>query len=343
MKTRRRAKDGARTIGFLIYPGFQSLDLSGPLEVFACATGLGRERAERGRGAAPVYRTSIHAATPGAVAAFSGLTVVADAPLRAPRLDTLFVVGGPGVAFAAADEAVLRFVRRTAASARRVASVCTGAFVLGAAGLLDGRRATTHWEYASALARLVPHADVDVDAIYTADRGIYTSAGITAGIDLALALVEQDGGRELALAVARYLVVPLHRAGGQSQFSVQLRAQVATQDPIRKVQSYVRDNVGADLSVSVLARRAGMSARNFARVFVTDVGTTPAAFVEATRVDVARRLLEQTGQSVEEVARGAGFTSAEVLRRAFARATSLSPLEYRRRFAAHGATARQGR
>ncbi|AKU96641.1 Transcriptional regulator, AraC family [Labilithrix luteola] len=314
-------------VGFLVFPWFQSLDLSGPLEVFTCASVIARERG-RGEG----YRTTLFAEAAGPIRSFSGIDVVAQRGLGARTVDTLVVVGGPGVVQAAEDPRLVRFVQRMATRARRVASVCTGAFVLGAAGLLDGRRATTHWEHTRSLAHLFPKATVDEDAIYTRDGSVYTSAGITAGMDLALALVEEDYGRDLALAVARYLVMALQRAGGQSQFSVQLRSQTATRDPLRAVQSYVYDNLGADLSVPTLARKAGMSPRNFARLFGREVGTTPATFVEQARIDAARRLLEQTSRSIEEIADAAGFGRAESLRRAFARNLSVSPQEYRNRF-----------
>ncbi len=327
---RRALASAPRQIGIFLFPGFQSLDLVGPLEVFTCASQIARER-----GRSPGYATTLFAQQLGPVRSFSGIDILAQRVVgrRAPALDTLIVIGGPGVAQAARDPRAVQFVRRTAARSRRVASVCTGAFLLGAAGLLDGRRVTTHWKHAEVLAQFFPHATVDADAIYTRDGSIFRSAGVTAGMDLALALVEMDLGRELSLEVAKYLVMYLHRSGGQSQFSVPLRGQAATRAPLREIQSHVLDNLGDDLSVPQLARKAGMSPRNFARLFSREVGTPPAAFVEQARVDVARRMLEQTSQSVEEIAAAVGYEHVESLRRAFARNLSVSPQAYRKRFA----------
>jgi len=321
----------ARRIVALIFPEFQSLDLSGPIEILQRASLVARER---GRGVA--YSLTLVSKHKGPVRASAGIDVIATRTLAAERgpLDTLLVVGGPGVSDAARDPAYVQFVERCARRARRVGSVCTGAFVLGAAGLLDGRRATTHWANASELARYFPHAEVDADAIYTSDGPIHTSAGITAGMDLALAWVEADLGRDVALSVARHLVMYVQRSGGQSQFSPQLRTQTASHEPLRRVQGFVLDNLTEDLSIAALARRAGMSPRNFARLFRREVGVTPAVFVEHARVDVARRLLEQTTLGLDDVAEQAGFGRVETLRRAFARTLSLNASEYRKRFRA---------
>jgi transcriptional regulator GlxA family with amidase domain len=213
-----------------------------------------------------------------------------------------------------------------------VASVCSGAFILAAAGLLDGRRATTHWSGCDLLARLFPAVTVERDPIFVRDGNVWTSAGITAGIDLALALVEADHGRELALDVSRWLVMFVQRPGGQSQFSAQLAAQVAERDPLRDLQAWIGEHPDAELTVEALADRVAMSPRHFARVFREEVGETPARYVEAVRVEAARRLLERTGRSVDDVASACGFGTAETLQRAFRRRLGVSPGAYRRHF-----------
>lgn len=323
-----------RQIVFFVFPDFQSLDLTGPLEVFACASWtIGED------GRDPGYRTTVVAERAGAVRAASGLEVVAHRGIDDDlgNVDTLVVVGGPGVVRAATDSAAVTFVRNAAGRARRVASVCTGAFLLGAAGLLDGRKAATHWQYAGMLAQAFPSARLDNDAIYTKDGPVYTSAGVTAGMDLALALVESDLGRSTSMQVARYLVMYVHRAGGQSQRSPQLTEQSAEALPLDDTKTYVLENVRADLSVAALAARVAMSPRNFARMFKRKVGRTPAQFVEEARLDAARRLLEQTTSSIDEVARAVGFGPPETLRRAFVRNLGVSPGEYRKRCAVRGA------
>jgi transcriptional regulator GlxA family with amidase domain len=247
--------------------------------------------------------------------------------------DTLVVAGGQGARAAVADRELIAWLREAAPRVRRLASVCTGAFLLAEAGLLDGRRATTHWRACAALARDYPRVRVDPDPIFVRDGNVYTSAGVTSGMDLALALVEEDHGREVALGVARGLVLFLKRPGGQSQFSAQLSAQLASRQPIQELQAWIVENVHRDLSVDALAARAGMSPRNFARVFTREVGATPARFVEIARVEAARRRLEEEGgRGVEAVASECGFGSAETLRRAFLRRLRVSPADYRARF-----------
>ena len=263
--------------------------------------------------------------------------MVATHPLRrAPaRADTLVIVGGEGVTTAAApDGPIVEFLRRSAPRVRRVVSICTGAFVLASAGVLDGKRATTHWAYADTLAAFAPRATIDADAIFVRDGRVHTSAGITAGMDLALALVEADLGRDTALAIARHLVMYVHRAGGQSQFSAPMQSQIAARDSLRAVQAYVMDHPSADLSVAALAKRAGTSTRHFARVFTREVGSTPADFVERARVNEARRLLEQTAKGLGEIADACGFRAGDTLTRAFARHLKTTPGAYRKRFRA---------
>jgi transcriptional regulator GlxA family with amidase domain len=308
----------------LAFDGVQTLDLTGPLEVFNAAAGL----------SGGAYTTEVVAPTSAPIRSSSGLTIVPDgsiASLRG-RVDTLLVAGGSGVREAVEDERLVRWVERRAHASARVASVCTGAFMLARAGVLDGRRAATHWAYADDLARLHPRVQVDSDAIYVRDGDVWSSAGVTAGMDLALALVEEDLGREVALEVARWLVVFVRRAGGQSQFSSHLRAQVAEREPLRELQEWVGSHLADDLSVPALASRVNMSGRNFARAFAREVGMTPAAYVEALRVDHARVRLETTGQKIDAVAADCGFGTVETMRRAFHRRLKVGPSGYRDRF-----------
>jgi transcriptional regulator GlxA family with amidase domain len=227
---------------------------------------------------------------------------------------------------------VIAWLTAAARRSRRVASVCTGAFLLARAGLLDGRPATTHWASCKELARRYPSIRVEPDPIFVRDGDVMTSAGVTAGMDLALALVEEDLGRETALETARWLVLFLKRPGGQAQFSAQLAAQMADREPLRELQEWIPDNLDVDLSVPALARRACMSERNFARAFRRETGMTPAAYVETARVERARMALESGELPVETIARQAGFGTVETMRRAFGRRLGVSPLDYRNRF-----------
>ena len=315
----------------LAYRGAQMLDITGPVEVFARSA---RFLLEQGVHREPVYAVEVIAARSGPLKTSSGIEILAARPLAAVRgpLDTLLVAGGVGSREAARSPALLGFLRRMAPRVRRLASVCTGAFLLAEAGLLDGRRATTHWAYCGELARRYPQVRVEPDPIFVRDGPIYSSAGVTAGMDLALALVEEDLGRTLALEVARQLVLFLKRPGGQSQFSAQLAAQVALHEPLRELQGWISDHPEADLGVERLARRAAMSPRHFARVFRREVGITPAKFILRVRVDAARRRLEESREDVEAVAASCGFGSAEVMRRAFLRTVRVSPSAYRGRF-----------
>jgi transcriptional regulator GlxA family with amidase domain len=321
-----------RTVLIVVFDGVQSLDVTGPLDVFAAANGHLAGLAGR----APAYQIVV--AGPGGtpVRTSSGLTIVPQADLRAaPVPHTLLVPGGEGTRSGGRGcEEVTAWLRDHAPTARRVASVCTGAFLLARAGLLDGRRATTHWAYADALARQFPAVHVDPDRIYVRDGALVTSAGVTAGIDLALALVEEDIGRSAALDVARHLVVFLRRPGGQAQFSAQLRAQVARRPPLREVQHWISERPGADLSVERLAARAGLSPRQFARSFASETGVTPGRYVDTVRLEAARRELEDTGAAVGQVARSCGYGTPEAMRRAFIRELGVSPVGYRQRFQA---------
>ncbi|HEY9467369.1 MAG TPA: helix-turn-helix domain-containing protein, partial [Vicinamibacterales bacterium] len=240
--------------------------------------------------------------------------------------------GGRGSRRAAQDPALRAWLGRMAPRVRRLGSVCTGTFILAAAGLLTGKRATTHWASCDTLAKMYPTVRVEPDPIFIRDGRIYTSAGVTAGMDLALALVEEDFGRHIALGVARQLVMFLQRPGGQSQFSSQLAIQTADREPLRELVEWIADHLNGDLSVPALAERIAMSPRHFARVFTAEMHMTPARFVEVQRVEAARRRLEESSDGVECVATTCGFGGAEVMRRAFLRTVRVSPTDYRNRF-----------
>lgn len=322
-----------RRVVFVLFEGFQSLDLFGPLECFVGANDL-----RAAAGGPPAYEVLLASVAGEGCRTSSGVPVGVDRALpRVRGLDTLLVVGGAGTPRAAKDPALLRSLRRLAPRARRLTSVCTGSFVLAAAGLLDGRRATTHWRWAEALARRFPRVDVEPDRIWVEDGPVRTAAGVTAGIDLALSMVEQDLGRELALALARELVVYLRRPGGQGQFSEVLAAQHAAPAPLAELVRFIEAQPGADLTVQALAARANMSPRHFARTFTSQVGLPPAKFVARVRVEAARRQLESE-VGVETIAEACGFGTAESMRRAFHRALGVSPSEYRARFSPSGSS-----
>lgn len=268
------------------------------------------------------------------VCSWPGMRLVADRPYRSLRgpIDTLIVTGIDGPDDARVDPKLAPWLGRTAPRCRRIVGLCTGSFVLAEAGLLDGRRATTHWAFCDELARRYPRVDVQPDPIYVRDGNILTSAGSTAGLDLALALVQEDMGRRVALRVAQWMVFFLQRPGGQAQFSAQLKAQMASKEPIRDLQAWMLDHPHSDLSVETLARRVAMSSRTFFRVFQRETGVTPGRFVERVRVDAARRLLEESSHGVEDVASRCGFGSAETMRVAFQRTLRVSPNGYRSRF-----------
>jgi transcriptional regulator GlxA family with amidase domain len=248
------------------------------------------------------------------------------------RIDTLVVVGGLHAHEKSDNSDFITAVRRVAERADRVVGLCTGAFILGAAGLLDGKRATTHWMYGDLLAARYPEADVDTDPIFVSDTGTWTSAGITASFDLILALVAEDLGPEVALTAARFLVMFLHRTGNQAQFSAQLASQLAERHPIRELQQFIADHPDADLSAPRLADRVSMSLRHFTRVFTREVGLTPGRYVEQVRLETARRRLEETEHTLDHIANESGFGSAETLRRVFHQHLGVSPGEYRRAF-----------
>jgi transcriptional regulator GlxA family with amidase domain len=320
--------NGSRIIEILAFPSVQLLDVTGPLQVFATANDIAANGSE---GAAP-YRVSVVAPGVASVATSSGLALLAQPlPPRERVPDTLLVAGGPGVEQAAANAVLVDWLRDRAGQTRRVGSVCTGAFLLAEAGLLNGRRAVTHWSVCADLARRFPAVRVETDPIFVRDGPVWTSAGVTAGIDLALALVQEDLGRSIALAVARYLVVFLKRPGGQAQFSAALSLQMA-EDRFGTFHEWLAEHLTDDLSLPALARQAAMSERSFSRHYVEATGLTPARAVEHLRVEAARRLLSDSQLPVKRVAQRCGFGSEETMRRSFLRLLSVAPQDYRARF-----------
>jgi transcriptional regulator GlxA family with amidase domain len=326
----------SRRIAIIGYEGFQLLDVTGPAEVFAKANDFMPELAAR-----PLhYEIVVASPDGGTITSSSGLALAGTVPLAAlgSDIDTLLISGGPEgpVRRAAEATALLPWLAAQAPGIRRVASICTGAFLLGAAGLLDGRRATTHWSSTRLLETLLPRTEVVPDAIFVGDGHIFTSAGVTAGIDLALALVEYDCGPPVALRTARELVLYLRRVGGQSQFSSSLAAQAGAGDGLQSLVTWIAGNPEADLSVAMLADRAIMSERTFARSFRAQTGMTPARYVELVRLDRAKQLLESTRWPLARIAERAGLGSASTLSRAFRRHLGTTPEGYRERFRVEG-------
>lgn len=313
-----------RRVVVLSFPEVELLDVAGPMNVLTAATRLASPQ--------PGYAVELAAMKPGLVPTAGGLEMNAKRGFASLRgsIDTLIVPGG--LRAGEVGGALVPTIARLAKSSRRVVGVCTGAFLLGDAGILAGKNAVTHWAGCEALRSLHPDVRVDGDAIYVRDGKVWTSAGVTAGMDLALALVEQDLGARLALEVARWLVMYLRRPGGQAQFSAPLEAQMADRPAVAALIAWARAHLRDDLSVGALARRASMSERNFARVFTAATGETPAAWVARMRLEAARSALELSSRSVKEIAGACGFGSAESLSHAFRRALRTTPLAYRARF-----------
>ncbi|MFI8491120.1 GlxA family transcriptional regulator [Streptomyces rubrogriseus] len=313
---------GPHRVVVLVFDGMKLLDLSGPAEVFSEANRFGAD-----------YRLSIVSADGSPVRSSIGMRVPADTDVRAAAAhDTLVVVGGDALPDSPVDPVLGAAAKELAERAERIASVCTGAFVLGAAGLLEGRRATTHWQHTATLARRCPSTRVEADALFVKDGSTYTSAGVTAGIDLALALLEEDHGPGLARQVARSLVVYMQRAGGQSQFSASLQGPAPRTPVLRLVQEAVQGDPTADHGLEALAARVRVSPRHLTRMFRAELDTTPMKYVELIRFDMAKALLD-AGHNATEAATRSGFPSYESLRRAFARHLGLSPIGYQQRFA----------
>jgi transcriptional regulator GlxA family with amidase domain len=318
-----------RTVMFLAFSGMQALDLVGPLEVFASGSSV---LAAQGRDG---YEPMVVSVSGQPVRTSSGLAL-ATMELPEPRqsVDTVVLPGGAGVHEARADSRVVDWIRAAATRSRRVASVCTGAFLAAQAGLLDGCVATTHWGSAGRLAREFPSIVVDPDPIFVrSSEKVWTAAGVTAGIDLALSLLEEDHGTEVAQTVARWLVLYLRRPGGQTQFAAPVWMPRARRQPIRNLQEAIEAQPGGMHSIGELARRTDMSPRHFTRVFTTEVGESPGAYVERVRTEAARRQLEETDDTVAVIAARCGFGSAESMRRNFVRRIGIPPDQYRKTFA----------
>lgn len=316
-----------RRIEFLVYEEVNLLDVAGPLQVVTSCNELLRERGE-----SAAYEAHVVALKGETIRTSSGLGIAAlSLPDHRKALDTLIVCGGFGVHKATAEAELITWLERRTRAAQRVASVCTGAFLLAEIGLLDGKRAVTHWAYCDRLAREFPAICVEPDPIFVEDGDVWTSAGISSGIDLMLALVERDRGREMALAVARRLVVYLKRPGGQAQFSTALELQDGA-DRFDHLHAWMKENLDSDLSVTALALRAGMSERSFNRRYKSATGSTPARAVDRIRVETAQRNLCNGSLSVKEIARRCGFGSEETMRRTFLRHVGTAPGEFRKRF-----------
>jgi transcriptional regulator GlxA family with amidase domain len=319
-----------RPVSFVTYPGVEIIDLTGPMEVFAFANnGLQRS----GICNEPAYPIEVLAANPGAITTSCGLQIIANKAYSDVQndIDTLLIVGTPVVDCLLSDPALQDWVKSMAPRVNRLASICTGAFLLAECGLLDGRRATSHWDFCDRLAQNYPAITVEPDRIFVRDDYILTSGGVTSGIDMALSIVEEDWGSDLALMVARYLVVFLKRPGGQSQFSAYLISD-ASRPELRDLQVWIMLHLTEDLRVEILAERMCMSTRNFARFFLTETGMTPAKFVELARIDAARHYLGSTRLSIEVIADKSGFADPERMRRAFIRQLGINAQSYRERF-----------
>jgi transcriptional regulator GlxA family with amidase domain len=326
------AASPSRHVVVVAAAGAEMLDVAGPLQVFASASQLAHA-AQPPR--APLYRVEIISCEPSTLITTNcGVRLLAHRSFRQLRgdIDTLLVAGGSAIEENRTSEASIRWLRAAAARARRVGSVCTGALMLARAGLLDGRRVTTHWNWSARLAQQCPRARVDPHPIFIRDGNIATSAGVTAGMDLALALVEEDHGTRLALQVARHLVLYLRRPGGQSQFSAALALQLAEPQPLRELHGWVLEHLAEPLDVASLAQRVHMSPRNFARVFSRELQTTPGRFVERLRVETARRRLEETRRSLKQIALECGFGSVGSMRSVFQRTVGIPPARYRTHF-----------
>jgi transcriptional regulator GlxA family with amidase domain len=323
-------RSAARRVVIVVFPGVQALDAIGPLDVFSGATEALARRGDR----RPGYRCVVASLDGRALTTGSGFGLVPSLALGRDRepIDTLLVAGALCIEPALADRALVDAIGAAAGRARRVASVCSGALLLAAAGLLDGKRATTHWAALDTLARRFPRVRVERGPIHVADGRVHTSAGVTAGLDLALDLVEADYGRDTALEIARWMVMFVKRPGNQEQFSAQLGAQIAAHDPLRRLQATIADRPDADLSVPAMARRVSMSQRNFARLFRRQVGVAPGRYVEATRIEAAKRRLAESSDGIKTIAASCGFGTADTMRRAFMRRLGTAPSDYRKRF-----------
>jgi transcriptional regulator GlxA family with amidase domain len=321
-------------VGMIVFPGFQLLDIAGPKDAFAEVKVLSQGECE--------YEMLTVGTTRGSLRSSSGLTVVPDRTIfdLCPDFDTVIVPGGLGIFDAFDDPALSKWLKEQYRRSRRVSAICNGLFALGSAGLLDNRMVTTHWMDVPRLASTFPKARIEPDYIYVKDGSIYTTAGVTAGIDLSLVMIEEDFGRKMALDVAKYLIVYLRRAGGQSQFSPLLESQAAPDSQIVAVQQYMLDNLDVDHTLASLAERVHMSARNLTRIFTKECGISPMTYLNNARIDAARRYLESTDLPLRDIARRCGFDGADGLRRTFQRRLQINPADYRSRFRSEASPAR---
>ncbi|QEY63029.1 GlxA family transcriptional regulator [Metapseudomonas lalkuanensis] len=319
-------------VGLLVFPGFQLLDIAGPKDAFAQVKVLSQGACE--------YEMLTIGTTRSPLLSSSGLTVIPDRTIfdPCPNLDTVIVPGGLGIFDVYSDSVLCDWLKEQSRSCRRLAAICNGVFALGAAGLIDHKSVTTHWMDAAHLSELFPSARVDPDHIHVKDGIIYTTAGVTAGIDLSLLMIEEDFGKRMAIDVAKYLVVYLRRAGGQSQFSPMLEMQGNVGTQVQAVQEFVLENLHLDHTLVSLAERVHMSPRNLTRLFAKETGVPPMSFLADARIDAARRHLEATEQSIKEIAYKCGFDGADSLRRVFVKRLSISPVEYRQRFRTGGSS-----
>jgi transcriptional regulator GlxA family with amidase domain len=325
-----RASASTREVWFVVYPNANLLDATGPAQVFCTAS---EQAARINPSDQPAYRIRLLSRGGGLIRTSSGIELQTE-PLDLPRRHravTLVACGGYGSEAAMHDPQLLTWLKAAAPMAQRVGSVCTGAFLLAAAGLLEGRRAVTHWEYCDQLATLFPNVKVEYDAIYVEDGGYWTSAGVTAGLDMAIAMLKRDRGHELAKITARRLVLYLRRAGGQSQFSAQLLAQEAEGTRLRRLTDWISAHPDLPHTITTLAAKAHMSSRSLYRFFEQELGKTPAQFVEQVRLDSAKRMLEQTQDGIDLIARRAGFGTSSRMRAVFVRRLRISPLDYQAR------------
>ncbi len=311
-----------KKIGFICFDNFQSLDLVGPMEVFAQAKHFNT----------PQYKLHILSENGGTVRASSGLEIQTQRLKSINPLDTLIVIGGDGVYTAIKSKRLIQYVTKQAAKARRVVSICSGTFMLAEAGLLNGKKATTHWKVCDKFRSHYPDIELEPDAIFVRDGNITTSAGVTAGMDLSLSLVEEDMNRDTAMSIARMLVIYYRRAGGQSQFSETLKTQTLADKKFADLCVFIQENLDSDLSVPALAERIAMSERNFSRCFTFEVGMSPGKYVEKVRLESAKEHLENTHKNLDEISLRCGFSSSEILRRLFKRRHGIAPSEYRKRF-----------
>ncbi len=324
-----------KNIAVLAYPGANSLDVTGPLQVFASASRYMANFAEReGLFCDVSYKTEVISPDGGAVTLAPGFDILTSRSIfdDLSDIDTLLIAGGDGFRELEQDQRFLEHLRKNFGQFRRFGSVCTGAFLLGAAGVLDGRKATTHWRYCREFETRFPEICVEADAIYIKDNTLYTSGGVTAGIDLGLAMIEEDCGPRISLAVAKEIVACKVRLGGQSQYSTQLEVSYDRNSSLSNLLQWVVANLDQDLSVEALAEHVAMSPRNFARVFVREIGITPAKYVERVRLEAARVLLEEAGTPFTQIAETCGFGHVETMRRVFLRHLKVGPREYQDRF-----------